>query len=45
MRVAEKAIKNVSESTEKIETATVKEATSNSSKVASKWLDKNGKPI
>lgn len=43
--VAEKAIKNVSSSAEKVEATTVKEATSSPSKVASKWLDENGKPI
>ncbi|MGB9679676.1 MAG: hypothetical protein ACPL3A_06695 [Thermoanaerobacteraceae bacterium] len=45
MGVAEKAIKNVSESTKEIETATVKEATSSISKVALKWIDENGKYI
>ncbi|AEF16799.1 hypothetical protein Thexy_0756 [Thermoanaerobacterium xylanolyticum LX-11] len=43
--VAEKAIENVSMTTEKVETTTVKEAASSSSKVASKWLDENGKYI
>ncbi len=43
--VAEKAIKNVSTTAEKVETTTVEEAASSSSKIASKWLDKNGKYI